>query len=423
MTRQRIAVIGSGVSGLVASYYLAKKHQVVLFEAENRLGGHTNTIEIGSDFGPDENIKVDTGFIVYNDQTYPNFIHFLDQLGLKGSPTEMSFSFSDLARNFAYSGTGLSGLLAQRGNAFNLGFWSFLFSIIRFNRRASKDLGNKVLEGISLANYLDLIKVPERLRRDYLGPMIQAIWSAAEAEAMAYPAASFVRFFNNHGLLSRPGTINWRYLKGGSHIYLQAFRKDFPGHIRLQEPVLNVERKAEGPMVRFQGGQEQFDSVIIAAHADQALAMLADADQLERSALSPWSYSKNRTVLHCDPAHMPPLKRAWACWNVVRQPEDENRRPVRVTYWMNRLQRLNAVNNWLVSLNSDKPFDPDSTVYETIYEHPVYSLNSIAAQKLLPSISGRRQTYFCGSYHGYGFHEDGARSAVDLVKKHFGLQP
>ena len=423
MKRQRIAVIGSGISGIVAAHYLARRHEVVLFEARDRLGGHTNTIEIGSGFPPDEGTPVDTGFIVYNDRTYPNFIRFLDELGIKGAPTDMSFSLSDPDSGFAYAGTGLAGLFARPANAWDPEFWSFLASVIRFNRRATQDLRRDTVGDGTLKAYLERIGSGKRLQRDYLSPMIQAIWSAPGSDSLAIPASLFLRFVDNHGLLSRPGMIQWRSIKGGSRTYLDAFQSRFPGEIRLQEPVRAVSRPTEGPVVRYQGGEERFDAAVIAAHADQALAMLPDADELERSVLGAWRYSANTTVLHCDPSHMPPLKRAWACWNVLRYADDQETRRVRVTYWMNRLQRLNATRSWMVSLNADREFASDTTAYQTVYEHPVFSMEALEAQKLLPSISGRNGTSFCGSYHGYGFHEDGARSAVDLVHKHFGIEP
>jgi predicted NAD/FAD-binding protein len=426
MNPLKVAVIGAGVSGVVAAHYLAKMHSVVLFEAEDRLGGHTNTIDIPErpEFGGDAGMPVDTGFIVYNDRTYPNFIRFLTELDIQGAPTEMSFSYYDQARDRAYAGTNLAGLFAQRRNMVSPGFWSFLASVGRFNLRAAKDLKEGGLEGIGLEEYLSRIKAPSRLRSDYLGPMTQAIWSVPENDAMAYPAATFLRFFDNHGLLSMPGKVTWRYLKGGSKTYLEAFKARFPGEIRLGEPVSAVERPDHGmPKVHFQGGSQSFDAVVIAAHADQTLAMLPDADDQERSALGPWRYSRNRTVLHCDQRHMPPLKKAWACWNVSRLIGDDKKIPVRVTYWMNLLQRFTAKSNWLVSLNAGQDIAPGSQVYETVYEHPVFTLESVAAQKELPSISGPRRTYFCGAYHGYGFHEDGAKSAVEVVSKHFGVEP
>jgi len=419
---QRIAVIGSGVSGLVAAYYLARRHEVVLFEAQDRLGGHVNTVRIGPEFGVDAGLPVDTGFIVFNDRTYPHFIRFLASLGIQGSPTDMSFSFSDPSRDFAYSGTGLSGLFACPRNVFSPGFWGFLTAIPRFNRRALRDLRSGSLEDICLDEYLDRIRASSRLRRDYLGPMTQAIWSAPESKAMAFPASSFLRFFDHHGLLSRPGTVQWRYIKGGSQTYVQAFQAAFPGRIRLNTPIQAVDRQDPGgPVVRWPDGDERFDSVVMAVHADQALDLLADADDMETQALAPWQYSKNRTVLHRDPDLMPSNRRAWACWNVLRPATGQTSQKVRVTYWMNRLQRLPAKDQWLVSLNPVQDCAPGTKMFETMYEHPVYTLESTAAQRLLPLISGRKNTYFCGSYHGYGFHEDGARSAVDVAHKHFGI--
>jgi predicted NAD/FAD-binding protein len=420
MTRQRIAVVGAGVAGVVAAHLLSREHDVVLFEAKNRLGGHTNTITITH--GQDKGLNVDTGFIVYNDSTYPNFIRFLDDLGIKGERTDMSFSYSDTARNFAYAGTSISGLFAHRRNIFDPRFWGFLGDVARFCQRALQDLRAGKLEGITLSEYLDRIGAKDRLRRDYLAPMAQAIWSSPADEVLSYPASSFVRFFDNHGLLSLLKRVRWRYLKGGSRTYLDAFRERFPGEIRLATPIRSVKRTPEGPELTHDEGTERFDAVVLAAHADQSLAMLADPDEAERTALSPWRYSANHTVLHADPKVMPWLERAWACWNVSHEHDDHPRRPVRVTYWMNRLQRLTASRDYFVTLNWEGAIADTHLVYDTVYHHPVYTLESVATQTLLPELNGRRGTYFAGSYHGYGFHEDAVRSAV-AVAKEFGIEP
>lgn len=425
MARQRIAIIGGGVSGIVAAHYLSRRHEVMLFEAAPRLGGHTHTVTLPSSpgSGPDAGLPVDTGFIVYNDQTYPNFIRFLGELGIRGAPTDMSFSYSDEERGLTYAGTGPGGLFACRRHLAMPGFWLFLASVLRFWRRARGDLAAGLPEAQTLAEYLHGIGASGRLLRDYLGPMAQAIWSAPEADALAYPAASFLRFFNNHGLLDLPGRIKWRYLQGGSSTYVQAFTRQFPGEIHLAAPVLAVERSAESVLLRFTHGEARFDAAVLAAHADQALRLLPDADEQERAALAPWRYSSNRTLLHRDESHMPSIRRAWACWNVLRQAGDAESRPVRVTYWMNLLQRLPASRQWMVSLNPGADVAPEAVAWEGLYEHPIYTLESLKAQKLLPGISGRNRTYFCGSYHGYGFHEDGARSSVDLARRHFGIEP
>jgi uncharacterized protein len=425
MSRYRIAVIGGGVSGMVASHYLAKAHQVVLFEAQDRLGGHVNTVRIpeGERFGRDAGTPVDTGFIVFNDRTYPTLIRFLAELGLQGSPTDMSFSYFDAQTGFTYAGTGFSGLFARRQHLFSPGYWTFLWSISQFFRRASMDLKTRKLEGITLGQYVQTLDVSPQLLRHYLSPMTQAIWSAPEGATLTAPADYFLRFFDNHGLLAPPGKLQWLYLKGGSDTYVRAFRDRFPGEIRLSAPVHSVERPfGAGPLVHFSGGAERFDAVVLAAHADQALNMLFDADEFERETLAPWTYSRNRTVLHADAAHMPPNRRSWASWNVVRNGEDDLDRPARVTYWMDKLQRLDVSRPWFVSLNAEKSFAQGLAVFETVYEHPVYTLVSLEAQKKLPALSGRRGTFFCGSYHGHGFHEDGARSGLEVARR-FGIVP
>ena len=422
MKPQHIAVIGGGVSGMVAAHYLSRHHRVELIEARNRLGGHANTVSIDGKFGADADMPVDTGFIVYNDRTYPFFILFLQELGIQGAATEMSFSYCDLERRLAYAGTNLAGVFARSRQLLDPRFWWFLGHILRFNRRARSDLAAGVLDDLTLAEYLERLQASPRLRRDYLGPMTQAIWSAPEADALDAPAASFIRFFENHGLLDPAQMPQWRYIKGGSTAYVQAFADQFPGRIRLGLPVRSVQRDTgTAPLIRYDGGEARYDAVVIAVHADQALALLEDADDIEQAALGKWRYSRNRAVLHCDPAHMPPYKRAWACWNVLRQPATTARQPVQVTYWMNRLQRFSAHAPWLLSLNPSPDVAAEKVAYATEYAHPVYTKASTASQELLPGVSGRRETYFCGSYHGYGFHEDGARSGALVARNYFGI--
>lgn len=423
MKEYQIAVIGGGVSGMVAAHYLSRHHRVDLIEARDRLGGHANTVTISEDFAKDAGTPVDTGFIVYNDRTYPFFIDFLHDLGIQGAPTEMSFSFCDLERHLAYAGTGLAGLFARSRQIFDPGFWGFLRQILRFNKQAQNDLAAGVLDDLTLGDYLDRLQASPRLRRDYLAPMTQAIWSSPEAKALDAPAGPFLRFFDNHGLLDQAKMPQWRYIKGGSRTYVRAFAEQFPGRILLGNPVQAVTRETgHGPLVRYAGGEARYDAVIMAVHADQALALLADPEDVEHKALGPWNYSHNRTVLHCDTTHMPTYARAWACWNVLRRAESTAVQPVQVTYWMNRLQQLSAHSAWLVSLNPYPAIPSEKIVYETEYAHPVYTQETTAAQELLTDISGRRQTYFCGSYHGYGFHEDGARSGALVARNHFGIE-
>ena len=409
----KIAVIGGGVAGIVAAHLLQNDHQVTLFEQHDYLGGHTHTVTIEE--GPDAGTGVDTGFIVFNEATYPLFIAFLDQLGVASRATEMSFGFHCRETGFTYAGNNLNGVFSQRANLVSPRFWRFLLEIGRFCRQAEADLAGDADLG-TLADYLARHRFQPFMADHYLAPMAAAIWSTPAGRVTAFPARSFLRFFKNHGLLDLRHRPRWRTVSGGSHSYVRAFRDRFRGAIRLDSPVQQVRRADDGVELAFADrSAERFDAVVVAAHAGQALRLLADPSADESRLLGAWRYELNTTVLHTDTSVLPPAERAWACWNFRRERGDQGERPVYVTYSMNLLQGLATRRHYLVTLNRPGGYDEGQVLARMDYHHPLYTDASMATQAALPSLNGVRRTWFCGSYFGYGFHEDAVRSAHQAV--------
>jgi predicted NAD/FAD-binding protein len=416
----RVAVAGGGVAGIVAAHLLQERHEVTLLERNDYLGGHTHTVVIPD--GPDAGTPVDTGFIVLNDRTYPLFTTFLDRLGVPTRYSEMSFSFCDAGTGFCFSGTGLNGLFAQRRNLLRPSFYRMLAGIVRFCREARQGIQAGTIPDVTLGEYLETGRYPAETVENYVLPMAGAIWSSRPVDAQRFPVFAFLRFFDSHGLLSLRDRPRWLTVRGGSHTYVRAFQARFTGEIRLGSRVVGVDRRGEGVTVRLEGGQELgFDRVVIAAHADEALAMLDDPSPDESRLLGAWSYQSNRTTLHTDTAALPPSRRAWASWNYTRESGEGGERPVSVSYYMNRLQGLSAHNHYCVSLNRRTPLRSGSVIAEMEYRHPTYTFPSMATQIELPALNGRSNTWFCGSYFGYGFHEDAVRSAVE-VGRQFGVE-
>jgi predicted NAD/FAD-binding protein len=406
------AVIGGGVAGIVAAHLLQDIREVTVFEAADYLGGHTHTISVPD--GPEGGTPVDTGFIVFNEATYPLFIRFLEDLGVPSRESEMSFGFQCRRTGLTYAGTDLNGLFVQRGNLFSPRYWGFLFEIVRFCHQARADLQGGEDLG-TLDDYIRRRRYMPFMVENYLLPMAAAIWSTPAGRVGRFPALSFLRFFRNHGLLSLVDRPRWRTVAGGSCSYVRAFLRRFRGEVRLNAPVARVLRTAEGVRVEVDGeGPRIFDEVVIAAHADQALRMLGDPSPDEQRLLGAWGYEENRTVLHTDVSVLPEDRAAWACWNFRREAGEE--RNVYVTYAMNLLQGLAGERQYLVTLNRPGPRDEAQVLADLVYHHPVYTRESMASQEELPSLNGRRGTWFCGSYFGYGFHEDAVRSAHEAVE-------
>lgn len=410
---KRIAVIGAGISGLSAAWLLGQAHEVVLIEAEPRLGGHANTVLVPGDGGAET--PVDTGFIVYNEKTYPNFVALLDHLGVATQPTEMSFAVSLDGGRLEYSGTGLSGLFAQPGNLANPRFWAMLRGLVRFYRDATRDALTGSAAAMTLGEYLAAGDYGAAFRDDHLLPMAAAIWSAPCSEILSYPAQAFLRFHHNHGLLQLTDRPLWRTVTGGSAAYVERLRSRFRGSVRLGRPARQVRRSPNEVLVAGDGWSERFDQVVFATHADQTLAMLADPDPLEASALGAFRYSRNRAVLHGDEALMPRRRRAWASWNHL----GERARPdaaCAVTYWMNLLQDLPRQRPFFVTLNPPERLRAETILREEVYEHPIFDRAALAAQEHLWALQGARRSWFCGAYFGSGFHEDGLQSGLAVAE-------
>lgn len=410
----RVAVIGTGISGMLAAYLLAPEHDLTVFEAADYIGGHTHTHQVEMDGKP---YAVDTGFIVYNDWTYPNFIKLMAKLGVESQPSSMSFSVKCEKTGLEYNGTSLNSLFAQRVNFLRPSFYLMIRDILRFNRESVSilDTGN---ESMTLGDYLRENGYSKQFAEHYIIPMGSAIWSAAPEDMLKFPLYYFVRFFKNHGMLSVNERPQWRVIRGGSSRYAAALTQGFRDRIRLNSPVQAVRRFPDGVEVTPKNGKpEKFDKVIIAAHSDQALKMLADPSADEKKILGAMPYQENEAVLHTDSSLLPKRRLAWASWNYHLLASKQAR--VSVTYNMNILQTLDSPRPFCVTLNRTPDIDPAKILRRITYHHPVYNAGSIEAQKHHALINGVNRTYFCGAYWGYGFHEDGVKSALE-VAKYFG---
>lgn len=415
----KIAVIGSGISGLCAAYLLQDRHRVTLLEKNSYFGGHTHTVVIPE--GPDRGLPVDTGFIVLNQATYPNFIRFLERLGVEKCLTDMSFSYYCETSGRYYSSNGLDGFFVQRSNLLKPRFLRFVFEVIQYLGSLRKAYLSGTLPDVTLAEYVRRRGLHPEVMEWFIIPMAAAIWSGSELQMGQFPVRTFAQFYENHGLLRLYGHPPWYYVKGGSHTYVNAFFASFRGKAFKNSPVIGVSRTGPGIRVRFKAADPQFfDAVVIATHADQALQLLEDPDPDEKRLLGAWSYSRNNTFLHTDAGVMPPDPRAWASWNYRREAGADSGAPVTVSYDMNRLQNLRADQNYFITLNPRKPLKPDHIIKEMTYTHPQYSFKAFESQKALPGLNGRRNTFFCGAYFGYGFHEDGVKSALGAAEQ-FGV--
>ena len=409
-----IAVVGGGVAGIAAAYQLQKACDVTLFEANDYVGGHTNTLLIPD--GQDAGAPVDTGFIVLNDRTYPTLNRFLERLGVGIRKSDMSFSYFSERTGFQYASRNFNSLFAQRKNLFDPRHWKMLGEILRFNRQVEQGLHAGDLGSVTLGQYLQQRRYSLRFQRHYVFPMVAAIWSAPDEKVAQFPMLTFARFFHNHGLLSVSDQPQWYHVAGGSQTYVRAFLEQFGGRVETNAAVAAIQRTADGVVIQTGNGDgRRFDRVVIATHADQALKLLEDPSAEEVRLLGPWKYSLNETYLHTDTRWMPANRRAWASWNFIREAGAGPEAPVTLTYHMNRLQNLDTRHEYLVTLNPFKPIDKDKIVAHLTYTHPTYTFASLKTQRDLPQLNGLRNTVFCGSYFGYGFHEDAARSGVQAA--------
>jgi uncharacterized protein len=408
----KIAIIGSGIAGNFVAHRLHRQHDITLFEAAGHIGGHahTHSIELGG-----ERHEIDTGFIVFNDRTYPNFVALLRELGVESQPSAMSFSVRREASGLEYNGASLNSLFAQRRNLLRPSFHRMIRDILRFNQRAPRLLEDGA--DPSLGEYLSAERYSRRFIDDYLVPMGAAIWSTDPARMLDFPARYFVRFFHNHGMLSVNERPQWRAIRGGSARYVEKLVAPFRHRIRLNTPVESLRRLPGGVIVQARGAEaERFDQAFVACHADQALRLLADPTPLEREVLGAIPYQENEAVLHTDIGLLPRTRRAWAAWNYHVLPEAGSK--VALTYNMNILQTLAARETFCVTLNRSRDIRPERVLKRLVYHHTLYTPAGVAAQKRQHEINGARRTYFCGAYWRFGFHEDGVVSALSALR-HF----
>lgn len=414
-TGQRIAVIGSGISGLSAAWMLSRQNDVVLYEAESRPGGHTRTIDV--DMGDGSSLGVDTGFIVFNDRTYPNLIAMLDHLGVPARATDMSFAVSLDDGKLEYAaGDRIWQLFAQPSNLFSRRFWSMLRNLVRFYREAGAQIGS--FGEMTLGQMLEQGRYGNAFRDDHLLPMAAAIWSAPAQLLLDYPAEAFVRFCDNHGLLDLGRRPKWRTVIGGSRTYVDRILAEFGGELRLGTPVAKVERKGgQVTITDHDGNPDRFDEVVIAAHGNQALAMLADPSPQERELLGAFRYSSNLAVLHDDPALMPKRRALWGAWNYFgRRHANDATGDLCVSYWMNRLQGFETKRPLVVTLNPNRAIGPGHEIDRASFEHPIFDHAALDAQRRIWAIQGQRNTFYCGAHLGAGFHEDGLQSGLAVAE-------
>ncbi len=408
----KIAVVGTGIAGNVASYYLSKEHDVTVFEANDYIGGHSHThdLQVGG-----ETIAVDSGFIVFNHKTYPGFVKLLRELQVPWQESDMSFSVHCERNGFEYNGTSLNTLFAQRSNFLRPGFYRMLKNVLRFNREAVEFLKHDK-DAITLGEFLRDGGYSQKFVNHYILPMGAAIWSTTPGLMLEFPARFFIRFFHHHGMLSVDDRPQWYVIKNGSRSYVQKLAAPFANNVRLSTPVNKVWRYHDRVEIDSKNGRDVFDCVFFACHSDQALKILADSSPNEQRVLGAMPYQPNLALLHSDASVMPDRKLAWASWN-YRIPGQDDSKPV-VTYYMNRLQRLATKKRLFVTLNAPERVDESCVYREMVYHHPLFTRAGIAAQSQQSAINGHNRSFYVGAYWGYGFHEDGVASAMQALE-HF----
>jgi len=415
----KIAVVGTGIAGMSAAWLLSGRHQVTIFEKENRVGGHSNTVSVEGSEAP---IPVDTGFIVYNEPNYPNLVALFDHLGVPTRDSDMSFAASVDDGGFEYSSDLPWGLIAQKRNLLRPRFWRMIRDIRRFYGEAAAIAGRPDMASVTLGDYLDGAGYSDAFVRDHLLPMAAAIWSTSTADMRAHPLAAFIRFWDNHGLLNLAQRPVWRTVDGGSREYVRRLTQPYRERILAGIGVARIHRgNGFVRIIDTEGCEHRFDQVIVAAHADEALAMLAEPTDPERALLGAFRYVANRAVLHSDTGFMPRRRAAWASWNYIGRGGGANE-PLCVTYWMNRLQGLDRRRDFFVTLNPDRPIRDDAVITAFDYHHPFYDREAIEAQRRLWSLQGVGGIWYCGSYWGAGFHEDALQSGLAAAEAAGGVQ-
>lgn len=412
----RIAVVGGGISGLVAARLLSRDHDVRLFEAQDRLGGHTHTHTV--DLGP-ETFQVDSGFIVFNPAHYPLFCRLLDEIAVASEPSDMSFAVRCDRSGLEYNATSVNRLFCQRRNLLRPGFYRMVADIVRFYRQAPALLESDQ-PGPTTADWLEQHGYSQQFRDHHLLPMASALWSAPQQQVLEFPIRYMVQFFANHSMLQLSGRSPWRVIRGGSSAYIAPLIRDFADRISLNSPVRRLQALPQGVRLLTDAEDLHFDRVVLACHSDQALGMLAEPSAIQQEILGAIRYQTNETVLHTDTRVLPRRRTAWAAWN-ARIPES-SAAPCTVNYDMNILQGLSAPEEFIVSLNQTEALDPDRIICKMHYQHPVYDHAAVAAQQRFEEIDGEAGLHYCGAWWGWGFHEDGVRSAVRVAERLNGVE-
>jgi len=411
--KQRVAIVGAGISGLVCAYLLNQRHDIVVYEAGDYIGGHTNTIDVETEHGA---IPVDTGFIVYNESNYPLFTRLLDQLNVESLPSMMSFAVSCERSGLEYNGSSINQLFAKRSSVFSVGHWKMIRDIARFNRDAERL--QEVGDALTVAEYVRENNFSDSFLEHYLIPIGASIWSCPSGTFRGFPIRFVIDFLRNHGMLQINDRPEWRVIKGGSRQYIAPLTQPFRDCIQLKTPVSRVERHGDGVTVSLHSGAaERFDQVVLACHSDQALRLLDEPSELERELLSAFPYQRNETVLHTDESLLPKRRRAWGSWNYRIRSDSSD--AVAITYNMNMLQSISSRTQYCVTLNETDRIDPSKVIRRFQYHHPIFTLERDAAQARHEELVRNNRTSFCGAYWGFGFHEDGVRSAI-RVAEHFG---
>jgi predicted NAD/FAD-binding protein len=409
---EKIAIIGTGIAGMGCAYFLHKKYDVTLFEKNDYVGGHTNTVTVDEDGTP---VYIDTGFMVYNHITYPNLLKLFAELNVPTKKTSMSFSVQHVLTGLEFCGSGLDGLFAQRKNIFNFGHIKMLKQIGRFNTECEEVLTNPRYFEMSLGDYVREKNYGDDMLYKYLIPMSSAVWSTPIDAMLEFPAYTLVRFFKNHGFLGLDTQHQWYTVVNGSRSYRDLMIESFRNKIKTSSPVARVERNETSATVILKNGERQsFDKVIFASHADETLLMLTNPTDLEQQLLSPFKYQENIALLHTDESVMPKTKRIWSSWNYRIDADTNGNLSPTTIYWMNSLQQVSKKKNYFVSINGEERVNPRSVLKRIVYTHPVFSVDALKAQQDLPKINQSGPIYFCGSYFKYGFHEDAFKSAVEL---------
>ena len=415
--KSRVAIVGSGISGLVCAYFLNKDHDIKLYEKNDYIGGHSNTVDVNYE---GKKIAVDTGFIVFNHQTYPNLKAFFELLNVDYEPSNMSFAVKIGDSKIEYAGTNLNAVFAQRKNILNPRFIKMLLDILRFNKLAQNLLNQEFNPDYSMMNFLQDLKVGKYFRDYYLLPMASAIWSTPLDKIHDYPASSFVRFFKNHGLLTVSDQPQWLTVSKGSRQYVKKVCADFNDKISLNDEAKNIYQNSDKKwVIESHKSTEIFDKIVIASHADQALKILKNPTKQQQEILSSFSYQKNLAVLHKDSAVMPKAKKAWASWVYSHNSSTKNlaKNNLSVSYWMNNLQNIDHSYPLFVTLNPNIEIDAKNIFAKFEYEHPIFDAKAVKAQARIDEIQGQDDIYFCGAYQSFGFHEDGISSALRVLNK------